>query len=356
MTQQRFVYFYTTPPFWVAAEKPAFCSLMPSEAERLPEQMSALVLECEIVGTQIRIYYDGLIELHRNDLDAEIYPPSGIIRNNTKVSDAYGEYLRIINALFVCLDIGCMEATCSSPFRFEEITRRDIARSTYVDGRHRSSEIATNSMGGYYLFGRFPDSFKAKRPMSEDPRFYQRCILSPETIAVGLKHFESVCAKSTMIDKLAMFAKALSEFNGANYATSVVLCWFLLERTLNERYKAYLNAKASSGQHCVDAKRKKIITGRNFTAAITTQVLAREGIIDAMELHRLNTIRKQRNGIAHHLTDELPTSRDCEAALDFTFKFMLADVIDQPRVCLFWQLREHWPHWATQALLEIAAP
>jgi hypothetical protein len=147
-----------------------------------------------------------------------------------------------------------------------------------------------------------------------------------------------------MIDKLAMFAKALSEFNGANYATSIVLCWFLLERTLNERYKAYLDAKAVSGRHYIDGKRKKFLTGRDFTAAIVTQVLALEGAIDAEELHHLNMIRKQRNGIAHHLTDDLPTSRDCETALDFTLKFMLADVINQPRVCLFWQLREHWPH------------
>ena len=88
MTQERFVYFYTTPPFWAAAGKPAFYSLMPSDVERLPEQMSVLVLEREIAGTQIRIYYDGLIELRRTDLDAEIYPPSGIIRDNTKVSDA----------------------------------------------------------------------------------------------------------------------------------------------------------------------------------------------------------------------------------------------------------------------------
>lgn len=343
MSKQRFVYFYTTPPFW-AEEKPAFVSLRPNEVRKLYEKMSVLVVDRVIGRLQLRIYYDGLIELHSADLDAVIYPPSRIIRDNTEVSDAYGEYLRVINALFVCLEIGCMQETCSSPFRFEEITRRDIDRATYIDGRHSSSGVATNSIAGFYSLGRFEDSFKANRPMDEDPRFYQRCVLKLETIDVGLKHFETIYATPTMIDKLAMFAKALSEFNGANYATSIVLCWFLLERSLNERYLNFLQSKVASGEHCIDAKRKKFLTGRDFTAAIITQMLALEGQLDAFELHRLNTIRKLRNGIAHHLTDELPNSQDCSTALEFTLRFMLAGIIDNPRVCLFWQLREHWPH------------
>lgn len=302
------------------------------------------MLSREIAGTQIRIYYDGLIEIRRQDLDKKLYPSDRIIRERDILTEAYGEYLRLINALYVCLDIGCMEATCGSPFQFDEITRRDIARATYVNGKFRGSEIPTKSIGGHYLEGRFPDAYRAKRPMANDPRFFQRCLLKPSTIEVGLKHFETISQKPEMIEKLATFAKALSDFNVANFSTSIVLCWFLLERSLNERYEAFLSSKASSGQHNIDGKRRKFLTGRDFTAAVITQVLALEGVLDHAELHSLNKIRKHRNDIAHHLSDELPNSRDCESALNFTLKFMLQGLINEPRVCLFWELRESWPH------------
>ncbi len=343
MTEERFICFYTPPPFWAGSAKPPFVESLPSALPQLYEQMSAVVLDETIANIRVRLSFDGFFELRKPGIEKRLHPPKQVIMKRDEIVSCFSEYLQIINALIVCLDIGFMESRCSSPFYFEELTRRDISRSTYVDSKFQSMSIPEDSIGGHYLSGRSPDRYRPHKPLSSDSRIYRRSPQPVDSIRVGLGHFETICRIPDMTEKLATFAKALSDFNAANYSTSVVLCWFLLERTLFERYKNFIKEKNDSGKHYISKKRRELLTSRDFTASIVSQMLELSGCISAIDLQHLDTIRKFRNDIAHYLKDKLPTAQECEAALDFTLKFVLEGIINEPRVNLHSDLVRQWP-------------
>lgn len=159
-------------------------------------------------------------------------------------------------------------------------------------------------------------------------------------LAVGLQHFEKICVDDDLLEQMATFAKALSDFNSANYSTSMVLCWFLLERSLHERYKRFLDQKANSQKHVMDKTRRELLTGRDFTASIISQVLELGEVLSPIELQHLDEIRKFRNNIAHGLQKKLPQREDCESALRFTLTFVFGDLIPNARVN-FWNDQQY---------------
>ena len=339
MVVEKFVGCYATPPFWAADAPPLFAKDAPETLPKLFDLMSPIVLNRTIGNLVVRVYFDGLIELRRTDLEDALNPKDHFLESGVQTR-SYSIYMRLFNALCVCFDIGSMEVEHGSAFHIEELTVRDVCRNSYVDGGFRSGSIAANSVSGYYQLGRFQDSYRRGRPLEDDTRFQQRRRAPVRCLAAGLKHFEKICLDDDLLDQMATFAKALSDFNSANYSTSIVLCWFLLERSLHERYKRFLDQKADSQNHIIDKTRKEFLTGRDFTASIISQLLELGQAISPAELQHLDEIRKFRNNIAHGLRKKLPQRKDGESALRFTLTFVFGHIIPNARVN-FWNDQQY---------------
>lgn len=122
----------------------------------------------------------------------------------------------------------------------------------------------------------------------------------------------------------------------ADLKNCIVLCWFVLERCLNDLYKEYLNSKSvgTGGIVRINAERRKFLTGRDYNAAIISNELELDGIISLDELNHFDEVRRLRNNIAHDLQKQTITMGSCSSALNFTASFLFKGKIGDPKLNL----------------------
>lgn len=334
MPTEKYIGFYTEGRFWPVAA-PDFNLHSPALPNDLNAILSTVVVDERLGDLRVRIARDGMIEIRKESVELD-WESLGIGGNADTLIEVWSQYLKLANVFFLLLDMACLKNEKISFFRYQEITRRDVLRLCYDDGKfHSASAGGASTLHG--LHARSPSTYQPGLPFSADPRIGFAIVLSRPTIDEALGNFSRVSADHDLLDRVSILAKAVAEYKIGNLSTSIVLCWFVLERLVNEKYERFLESKRSSGSSLIDKERMKFLTGRDFTAAIVSNFLELIGVISSHELVSIDTIRRFRNDVAHDLQKKTLTSLNCSVALSFTASFLLNGIIAEPLPNLSWQ-------------------
>jgi hypothetical protein len=312
MEKLTFTAFYPSRPFW-AVSKVNFQA--PKVEGWFHEQMVQEVYASEGQGYALRVCRDGRILLRVDSLErvqesAEPSPIEDTVRR-------WGEYLDLLNAFYLLLDSAVLEVDHLSYFNLDEITRRDAFRVTYEGGRLMGENIASESIASVFQDARYSSSYRPEVPIEYDPRIMMRHVVSFDAIDKAASLFTRVMSRRGTEKPLASFAKSLAEYKVGNYATSIVLAWFITEASLSALWRTHLeslNRDTKQGRRRLNRERRDFLTGRDFTTSIVSNMLELAEILSPSEFEDIDSVRGYRNKVVHSLAFS-PGAAEAQLAL-----------------------------------------
>jgi hypothetical protein len=130
--------------------------------------------------------------------------------------------------------------------------------------------------------------------------------LSPNVLADSARMFRSLEGDHIELglDLTELYYRAAYHKDNLEFGTSLILSWALIERCQNILWMRYIKGGYTSvAPHAVIAgkRRDTLLTDRNYTAAIKTQILALGNVYHDQEVEWLDSTRKKRNDYMHSL-------------------------------------------------------
>jgi hypothetical protein len=301
MPRLDFTAFYPSRPFW-AVTKVNF--QVPKVEGWFHDQMAEEVYTTDTDAFALRICRDGRIllrvaALESADRTEQVPPP---IETTVR---RWGEYLNFLNGFYLLLDSASIEVDRVGHFNLDEITHRDAFRVTYEDGKLTGESIATESIASVFQMARYSSSYRNEFPIEYDHRILARQVVSLAAIEQAASQFKHVVENPGTERPLASFAKSLAEYKVGNYATSIVLAWFITEATLSTLWRRHLeslNYPLDGGRRRINRDRRDFLTGRDFTTSIVSNMLELSNILSASEFDEIDSVRGYRNKIVHSHT------------------------------------------------------
>lgn len=223
-------------------------------------------------------------------------------------------YTTHLNCLYLLLDSFVMEKLKIAHFTIEEVTTQNIAVVSKPGSISRLKPFAET-----FRPDALPRPLKIRKDILE---------LINESFSKTMTHFEKVYV-------LSEAAKSIASFKSADFTTSFVLSWFLIERFLQSRWESYLEVKNKDldhGQKRINADRKKTLNdSRSFPVSVKLQILELAGELPFEQFLDLDSLRGKRNDIVHppkgikkDLTAKV-TSGNCVKAFELLKQFIASD-------------------------------
>ena len=297
MERKTYTGFYPSRPYW-AVSKLDFT--VPKADGWFRGQMSEVVYEKHNADVSLIICRDGQILFRIARLE-----PAGGVDLSTPIEDTvsrWGEYLDYLNSFYLLLDSATIETDRHAIFNLHEITHRDAFRTTFEGEREVSQSIASESIASVFQMGRYLSSYSQDFPIEYDPKLSHRSVVSLAAISLAGESIFKVVSSQGSEKHLASYAKSLSEYKVGNYETAIILSWFITESVANWLWNSQLdalNADFPGGRRRINRERRDFLTGRDFTASITTNLLELFGQIDLELLNKVDEVRGYRNKIVH---------------------------------------------------------
>jgi hypothetical protein len=104
------------------------------------------------------------------------------------------------------------------------------------------------------------------------------------------------------LDILDLVYRLSYHLNNHEFQTSLILCWIVIERCQNILWSDFVKGgykHINQNSIIVGNRKKLLLTDRNFTASIKSQILALAGIYQDHELLQLDNVRRKRNAFMH---------------------------------------------------------
>lgn len=323
---ERFTAFYTTRPFW-AGEAIDFDTV--NASLQFTEQMSAIVFSYDTNDFRLRICKDGMVMLHVFELEAEF--ETGDDERSPPMEDLdlvawWGRYLDYLNCLYLLLDSATIEVESIAYFELSEITNKNGFRVRFEDGKSGGEGIATESIASYYQMGRYASYYRI------DPRWDSRILhrrpLKKEVFDTLFATFSVVTRTPSLLKNLAAVAKSIAEYKVGNYATSLVLSWFVCESQLSAHWRAFLeasNRELPDGSRRVSSDRQQTLTGRDYPISVVSNLLELTDEIPYETFKHIDTVRGYRNKVVHQAPNFSCGPRHCNEAIELALGLTLKD-------------------------------
>ena len=191
-------------------------------------------------------------------------------------------YTTHLNCLYLLLDSFVLRDLQLSYFNLEEITTQN------------TNVVSENGMST------FPRSH-IHVPQISPP---QQSLPVPNSLLDLLNQaFNDLTLEFERIHVLSELAKSLAAYKSADFTTSLVLAWFLLERFIEARWTHYLeteNREFEHGQKRINADRRKTLNDhRSYPVSAKLQILELAGKISFKQFFDLDILRDKRNEIVH---------------------------------------------------------
>ena len=321
---ERFTAFYTSRPFW-AGDAIDFDTV--NENSQFTEQMSAMVFSYDTNDFRLRICKDGMVMLHVFELEAEF--ETGDDEKSRQIGDLvswWGRYLDYLNCLYLLLDSATIEVDRTAYFALSEITNKDGFRVRFEDGKWGGEGIATESIASYYQMGRLASSYR--NDLRWDSRILHRRPLKKEVFDTLFATFSVVTRNLSLLKDLAAVAKSIAEYKVGNYATSLVLSWFVCESQLSARWRAFLeasNRELPDGSKRVSSDRHQTLTGRDYPISVVSNLLELSDEIPNETFKHIDAVRGYRNKVVHQAPDFSCGLTHCKEAIELALHLTLKD-------------------------------
>ncbi len=321
---ERFTAFYTSRPFWAGDAIDFNAS---DAASRFTEQMSAIVFSYDTNDFRLRICKDGMVMLHVPELEAEFETKDDDkLRPIEDTVAWWGRYLDYLNCLYLLLDSATIEVARLAYFELSEITNKDGFRVRFKDGKWGGEGIATESITSYYQMGRFASSYR-NDPLW-DSRILHRMPLKKEVFDTLFATFSVVTRNVSLLKNLAAVAKSIAEYKVGNYATSLVLSWFVCESQLSTHWRAFLkasNREFPDRSKRISSDRQQILTGRDYPISVVSNLLELSDEIPYETFKHIDTVRGYRNKVVHQEPNFSCGLTHCEEAIELALNLTLKD-------------------------------
>jgi len=321
---ENFTAFYTSRPFW-AGDPINFNAA--DAAPRFTERMSAMVFSYDTNAFRLRICKDGMVMLHVPELEAELETEEDDKPRPIEYTVAWwGRYLDYLNCLYVLLDSATIEVASHAYFELSEITNKDGFRVRFEDGKWKGEGIASESIASYYQMGRYASTYRTEPRC--DSRILHRMPLKKEVFDTLFATFSVATRNVSLLKSLASIAKSIAEYKVGNYATSLVLSWFVCESQLLARWSAFLdtsNRKFSDGSKRVSSDRRQTLTGRDYPISVVSNLLELSSEIPYETFKHIDTVRGYRNKVVHQAPDFSCGPAHCQEAVNLALSLTLKD-------------------------------
>lgn len=130
--------------------------------------------------------------------------------------------------------------------------------------------------------------------------------LSVETLATAAQAFRSLEGEDMdlRLDLLDLYYRSAFHKDNLELGTSLILSWAIIERCQNLLWDSYIKGgyrSVAPNAKIAGRRRETLLTDRNYTAAIKTQILALGNVYHDQEVEWLDKARKKRNDYMHSL-------------------------------------------------------
>lgn len=323
---ESFVGFYTSRPFW-AGHAPNLQDIE-SVKDRFLELMSDEVFVYESSGYILKICKDGMVLFQIKEM---AQPLDELARPNTP-SDIkctikrWGTYLDYLNCIYLLLDSSCITELRCAYFEISEITNRDAFTPTFKNGKFKGGPLSFESFAYHFQMGRHLSSYRSDMPLRFDPRIGSRKEIPKIVFDTLHSDFSKAYKDYSQVRNLAMITKSLGEYKVANYSTSLILSWFVIEFGLSSYWKKLLDSKNTPYENenkRISSKRMESFTGRDYPISVTLNLLELFDVIDYPTFCKIDKVRKVRNDIVHNKASCEPES--CQISFDIIKQFTMKD-------------------------------
>jgi hypothetical protein len=319
---KRYLSFYTVS-MWFAGEPIDLSSL--DDTKQVSQLLSTLMFEYESEEFHIKIYRDGMILLHAPEIEklSMNRPLSSEI-----MKDYWASYLKLLNCFYLLLD--SFSSTLTSTFNMEitELTNRDVLL-VHVDGDEIT--LSPNAPGSFMEARRI---LRQLKDLDDIPERYRNLLqivrpLPKEVFDRTVAAFSILMQRRDIVELTSQIVKSLSEYKVANYSTSIILSWFIVESILSKKWNGYLertNRDLPDNRKRISSRRKSTLTGRDYTISVITNILELAEEISFETFESVDTIRGYRNRIVHQDPSFTCTDEHCRQALSLALDLILEDI------------------------------
>lgn len=270
-------------------------------------QMKDEVFEGNTGQVTLKVCRDGRIMLRVEALEREFAPNE--VEPIEQMVGRWGQYLDHMNAFYLLFDSAMLELKQYALFNLHEITHRDAFRVTFENGVWGGENMAMESIASTFQSDRFAaPGFNAMPnpaalPLEHDPRFSNRYVVDRSVFENAFSRFSVAIDNPGLVEKLALYAKSLSEYKAGNYETALVLSWFVIESTLNALWSKHLdslNRDLPDRRKRINADRRATLaTGRDYTSSVKSNMLELWAVLSPELFRDIDTVRGYRNGVVH---------------------------------------------------------
>lgn len=118
-----------------------------------------------------------------------------------------------------------------------------------------------------------------------------------------LEKFSNAIGADRSLSILSLVYIACAQYSRHQFASAHLIAWSVVEALLNTLWLTLQgDVDAAAGGHTkMNADRKKLLAGRDYTASVISQILSITGKVDDETLSRLDEARRKRNWFAHTL-------------------------------------------------------
>lgn len=312
---ESFYCFYPSTPLWVG-HAPDF-SRLNQGGVRLEDIMSEEVIRSHTDNASVVFCRDGMCMVWIDALDKQMQdirrkggPGPGNKLLNEQWLALHRQYMHYLNAMQLLLDSALLQMDQFAFFHSASLRLADVF-PVIIDERYLWPVLDYNyGITGFHAVrdslhrGRRPESYDRTRPIEEDDRIRHRRETAEPLFQHVIAQFYKAQDDADLIDILNQTLVAVDNYNVANYSVALVQAWFLIELFVNMCWVQFLleqQTSPSGGEARINAERRQLLTGRDFTAAIISNVLELNGRIDTEVFKKIDSLRKARNRVSHNL-------------------------------------------------------
>lgn len=328
-SMERYIGFYTSRPFW-AADEPDFSRL--KSPEEFFDIMSDEIFDFSNEQYTLKICKDGLFLFQIGAISEDIKTwLQSDNRHTDKEMEWWSLYLNCLNCIYILFESAVLQEMKFAYFEISEITNKDAFAVWFEGTRWGGQSVPQLSVASKFQSARYLSTFKIYSNLSLnqsieiDERIIGRLQIDQKVFTRLIDDLNKISNDLNKIKILSSLAKSLSEYKIANYDTSLILSWFIIESCLNKKWSnrlESLNCTLSDDSKRINSKRMDYFLGRDFPISAVINLLELFNDIQFDTYKIVNSLRIKRNDIVHNNEDSKCNSQDCIQAFIIIYSFI----------------------------------
>lgn len=315
--KERYFGFYLFNPMWVID---AVNLQSENLAEHYTDLMSEEVFKNENHKYILKLCRDGMFLFKIKSIEKKLQRVNQA-QGFSEYLDEWSKYLKYANSIALLFESAFLKVTQLQYFETRELTAKDAFGVAFENGKFRAHTIANFSISEKFQLSRYLSYFSNVNQIFTNPIFLGRQIVSKAVLDSLANDFDSIYDNESLVSMFSELIKSISEFKIANFNTSLVIAWFIVESIINAKWRTWIQSKTSineTGKDRINSKRFEKLEGRDYPISVKMNILELNGLLPIELFLKLDEMRSQRNKIVHRNQNFRFTLENARAAIENT--------------------------------------